>query len=180
MRIALLSIVIVLMSCASTNQNLTSAQLEKFKNTIDTNKIEITFNSARPLGLNNGVRGIEKLLPIGSSLNTINLIGNANFFRMQNDSIHMDLPYYGQQQMPRSYNAESAVMFEGKGEAIQKQIIQKKGTYMLTYVLDAEEENYKINLTMYPNKKSILNVSSSHRTNITYDGQWKILEEKSK
>lgn len=179
MRIILLSLFVVFISCGSLKNTATDAEINTLKETVLQKNIEVTFNWARPLALNNGVTGLQNLLPPGSTVNNINLIGNPNFFRIKNDSIHMDLPYYGQQQMRGGYNSETGVKYKGPVKSAKKTFDEKKGIYILKYGLDAKNEFYNVTLTLFANtKKSTLTVNSSNRTSISYDGNWKVLIEK--
>ncbi|WP_157812171.1 DUF4251 domain-containing protein [Polaribacter sp. ALD11] len=155
------------------------AEVNNLKEQVHSNNIEATFNWAQPMSLNNNVRGLEKLLPQGSSSNNINLIGNSNFFRIKNDRIHIDLPYYGQQQMSRGYTSDGGIKFKGAAAKVVKIYNAEKGAYVLKYSLNAENENYEVLLTLYANNKSNLNVSSSHRSNISYTGSWSALKKTS-
>ncbi|WP_189663025.1 DUF4251 domain-containing protein [Polaribacter sp. IC073] len=179
MRIAILSILVIFMSCASAKNTFTSTEINNLIGTVASKNIEATFNWAQPTGLSN-VRGFNKLLPPGSSANNINLIGNANFFRIKNDSIHIDLPYYGEQQMSTGYTSGSGIKFEGKASETSKVYNERKGAYIIAYSVQAKDENYEIMLTLYANNKSNLNVNSSHRSNISYNGDWKELKKTSK
>lgn len=176
MRIAIVSVLVVFMSCVGSKNTLTSLEINQFKEKIENKNIEATFNWAQPMGLNNNVTGLQNLLPPGSSTNNINLSGNTNFLRIRKDSIHVDLPFYGQQQISRGYNSEGGVKFKGKPAAVYKNYDTKKGAYILKYELKAKDESYNVILTLYPNKKSNLNVNSSHRSSIYYTGNWKELE----
>ncbi|MDX6745935.1 DUF4251 domain-containing protein [Polaribacter sp. PL03] len=180
MRIIILSFLVIFMSCATTKKALTTSEINSLKEKIDSNLIEATFNWAQPLALNNNVRGLEALLPPGSSSGNINLMGNSNFFRINKDSIHIDLPYYGQQQLSRGYNSDGGIKFEGSADSVEKVFNSKKAAYILKYVLKAKDESYNVVLTLYASNKSNLSVSSSHRTNISYRGEWEIMKETAK
>lgn len=179
MRIAFLSLLVIFISCGSSKSTATASEINNLKQMVANKRIEASFNWARPLGINN-VRGLENLIPPGSTINNINLSGNANFFRIKGDSIHMDLPYYGTQQLSTGYNSDGGVKFEGKIKKEESFYDANKGAYILKYSLDAKKENYGVTLTLYANNKSILDLNSSHRTNINYTGNWKELKETSK
>ncbi|QTE23132.1 DUF4251 domain-containing protein [Polaribacter cellanae] len=180
MRIAILSVLVIFMNCGSTKNTATPHEINELKETLNNKEIEITFNWARPLGLNNNVRGIENLLPPGSTASNINLVGNSNFFRIKRDSLHIDLPYYGQQQMARGYNSESGIKFEGVPDKNNKVFDVKKRAYILKYSFNDKNDNYNAILTLFVNKRSDLRINSSNRTAISYSGNWqeRILEKK--
>lgn len=176
MRVILVSFLLFLMGCASVKNQATEAELADLKEVMKTNKVDLTFNWARPIGLNAGVSGLQGLMPPGSTTSNISLIGNLNYLIIKKDSLIMDLPYYGQQQLPRGYNTtDTGVAF--KGLPYKSETEFKDNKYILKYWLDAKYEDYRVIVTLFPNKKSTLNVNSSHRTTINYDGTWEILNE---
>ncbi|QOD61342.1 DUF4251 domain-containing protein [Polaribacter haliotis] len=173
MRIAILSFLVIFMSCAGTKNTATPSEINDLKEIVNNKKIEVNFNWARPTGGINNIRGIENLLPRGSNMSNIDLMGNPNFFRINGDSIHMDLPYYGQRQISGGYNSDSGVKFEGKPKEFSKTYNSKKNAYILKYSLNENTENYNVTLTLFSNKRSSLNINSTHRSTISYDGKWK-------
>lgn len=179
MRIAILSFLVIFMSCASVHNSLTTTEISNLKEKINSKNIEVTFDRAQSTGLNN-IRGFENLLPPGSSASAISLMGNSNFFRIKKDSIYMDLPYYGRRQMAGGYNSDGGIKYNGKAPKVEKIFNDKKGAYILRYSLKSKSENYDIVLTLFENNKSHLNVSSSHRTNINYHGNWRVVKESAK
>ncbi|GAB7256464.1 DUF4251 domain-containing protein [Polaribacter sp. OB-PA-B3] len=177
MRVVLVSLLVFCFGCSGLKSTATQAEINNLKEIIASKNIEAIFDWAQPMGLNNNVRGLENLLPPGSSTNNINLSGNANFFRIKNDGVHVDLPFYGQQQLSRGYNADAGIKFDGKPQAEKKYFDNKKGAYILKYTLNAKDEGYNATLTLYPNGNCSLNVNSSHRSTIYYNGNWKVLTE---
>lgn len=176
MRALIIPFLVLFMSCGSAKNTATTAQLNQLKNIVNTKNFEVNFDWANPLGINSGVVGLQNLMPPGSNINNISLIGNPNYFKVQKDSISMELPYYGQQRMSRGYNTDSGVKFEGKPTNYSAIFNENKNTYTLKYALKGEEESYDIILTLFPNKSSNLSLISSHRTSINYTGSWKELE----
>lgn len=177
MRFLILGLIVVFMSCESSKKILTAKEIEDFKKEISHKKIEVTSNFAQAFGLNSGVRGMQNLLPPGSTIGNINLSDNPNFFIFKKDSLKMDLPYYGQQQMSTDYGGSGGVKFSGKVISVTKKFNEKKKSYILSYLVKAKRESYNIILTLYPNKSTNLVVNSSHRTSITYLGNWKVWEK---
>ncbi|MFK8060243.1 MAG: DUF4251 domain-containing protein [Polaribacter sp.] len=174
MRVFVLGLVIVFFSCSSSKKVLNAAEIADFKSTIENKKLEITANSANPQAINAGVTGLQNLMPPGSSIANINLNSIPNFFKINQDSLAIDLPYYGQQQLSKSYNStDIGVLFNGKAELIKQEYNKKKNSYLIKYRAKAVDENYQIALTLYPNNIARFTVISSHRTSISYNGVWK-------
>lgn len=163
-------LMINLLGCKSTT---TIVETNALKEIVPDKNFEFIANSAIPMAMAN-VRGIESLLPVGSSIASINLIGNQNFFIMKNDTLHIDMPYYGIRNMGGSYNSSDVgIKFKGKIEASQITYNSKKKSCNLKYNVKNKQENLKITLTLYPNNSGNLNVISSHRNSINYRGSWK-------
>lgn len=162
---------LIAVSCVSSRS--TVAEVNSLKEAVETNNFEIISDWANPYGLSARVSGIEKLLPPGDNRNNINLIGNANFFRVKNDTLHVELPYYGEQRLSRGYNSESGIYFKGKPSNYKVSFNDKKQNYILEYDLKAKEERYNVTVTLFANKSSTIYVNSTHRSAIGYDGQWK-------
>ncbi|QTD39246.1 DUF4251 domain-containing protein [Polaribacter batillariae] len=154
--------------------------MSRLKETVNNKKIEVVFNWANPLGLNNNVIGIENILPPGSTPNNINLVGNSNFFRIKGDSLHIELPYFGRQQISRGYNADGGIQFEGVPKESNQVYDSKKNAYILKYSFNDKSENYNAILTLFANKTSDLRINSTNRTSISYGGNWEelLLEKK--
>lgn len=177
MRALILCVCIVLVSCESSKKVITANEIANFKHIVENKQIEVNADFAQAFALNMGVSGLQNLLPPGDSVGNINLIDNPNFFIIKKDTLKIDLPYYGQQQMAAGYNANIGIEFSGKVKSLRKEYKPKKNSYVLRYVIDAENENYTIFLTLYPNNTSNMVVNSSRRTSITYIGKWKVLQE---
>lgn len=168
---------VLILGCASNKKTLSPQEINNFKSIINAKLLEIEFDVANPLGLNN-VQGIDNLLPIGSTINNINLLGNSNHFRIIKDSVSVDIPYFGNQQLFRGYNnTKNSVFFLGKPTNEEITFSNKKKSYKFRYQLKGEYEIYTMFLTLFINKKATLSVTSSHRTAINYLGNWNILKE---
>ena len=172
-------ILITLMSFlffACGSRKLTSdKELLAFKNAIENNKLSFEATSANPVAFAN-VRGLERLLPPGSNVASINLVNNPNYFRVKNDSISFDLPYYGELQIGMGYNRDTGLKFEGTPEKAKVDFNSRKEKYTITYTVRTENENLRMFLVLFPNKTARLDVNSSNRTSIFYYGDWKVLE----
>ena len=167
-----LFIIIIIMSCTACKSTATITELNKLKEAVANNNFEFVANSAQPMSIAN-VSGLENLLPIGSNLAHINLIGNPNFLIVKKDSIHLDMPYYGVRRMGGTYgSADVGLKFNGESEAIDTKFNAKKNNYSIKYSLKNPKENLKLTLVLFTNNSATLNVVSSHRNTINYIGKW--------
>jgi len=170
-RILLLSILgITFFSCKST---ATLAEIENLKETATSKNFTIVADFANPVALMN-TRGIENLLPPGSNLANISLVNIQNNLTVKNDSIFLDMPFYGERRFAGSYGTDSGLQFEGIPEKVESAFNEKKNTYEFEYLLNSKTESLQISLTLFANKTSRFTVNSSHRSTITYSGKWQI------
>jgi hypothetical protein len=174
--IAYLFVSILFLACAS-SKRLNEEDFSNFKNKIEDKKLEITFEWANPLGLGN-VRGIDKLFINGSTQNNINLIGNQNFFRIKNDSLHIELPYYGTHQITApTPGANIGISFEGIPKTDTLEFDNEKQKATLKYDFKTKNDSYNMRLTLFPGNRSYLSVTSDRKTAISYTGNWRVLKK---
>ena len=112
------------------------------------------------------------ILGLGNSAGSINLIGNVNYFKMKGDTISGYLPYYGERYVSGGYNNNLAIEFSDI--PYRKEITwteQKQRTEMRFKIHQKDDnENYDIFIMIYSNNSTRIDVSSSERSFITYEG----------
>ncbi|APZ47308.1 hypothetical protein BW723_13890 [Polaribacter reichenbachii] len=160
-------------ACKST---VTLLELEALQKMVSNNHFEFVAHSANPMPMAN-VSGLQNLLPVGSNMANINLIGNDNYFSVRNDSLFFELPYYGVRQIGGGYGSEVGLKFKGIPEKTSTIFNAKKNQYSLKYMVKTKDENLNINMILFVNNKATLSVNSSHRSNINYNGTWTALED---
>ncbi|SEK44838.1 protein of unknown function [Aquimarina amphilecti] len=117
------------------------------------------------------------LLPPGSTVNGISLIGNQNYVRVHGDSISMELPFYGERQLPGQFTRnEGGIVFKGVPDRYEVTKDEKRQRHMIKFTVKNNRESYRVMVTLYPNWTSNININSSHRTSIRYRGNVSILE----
>lgn len=116
------------------------------------------------------------LLPPGNSPGHVNIVGNSNYFRMQNDSVSAYLPYFGERQMGGSYGSNNGgIQFEGVPEKLEI-TVNKKGGYNIKFSINDKEnitENYNVYIEITTKLNANLNINSNQRLNIKYKGKVK-------
>tara|TARA_R110002072_G_scaffold34164_1_gene102526 strand:- start:464 stop:997 length:534 start_codon:yes stop_codon:yes gene_type:complete len=177
MKLRILFLTILTTTFLNCKSTASVAEIENLKKIALDKNFTITADTANPVALMN-TRGIESLLPPGSNLANINLINNQNNFTIKNDSIFLDMPFYGERRFSSGYGTESGLEFEGVPEKVESSFNKKNNTYEFEYWLNAKTENLRVSLTLFANKTSRFTVNSSHRSTITYSGNWKVPEEK--
>ncbi|WP_373519372.1 DUF4251 domain-containing protein [Pricia sp.] len=111
------------------------------------------------------------LLPPGSSAGQISLIGNANYLKMMGDSVAIYLPYFGERQMGGGYDNDGpGIEFEGIPEDMKVSKNDAKQRYDIRFSMKDDSENFNVNLSLYQNLSSMINVNSSQRFPIRYSG----------
>ena len=170
----------LLLSCGAastaTDTAKGSAQLDDL---VASRAFEIRSSWARPMNTAsmNAVAN-SGLLPAGSSVGQIDMIGNTNYLKVNGDEIEVFLPYFGDRQLSAGYQQDTAIEFNGVPDefSIDK---NKKGTgYEIKIRMSNNMESFRLNVQLYPSLKSIITVISSHRTPIKYEGEVMRLAEK--
>jgi hypothetical protein len=171
-----LMIVFILVGCASSKEMPTAEKLSALKSAVENKKIKFEGTSANAIGLAS-VRGINNLMPSGSNPSNISLIGNSNYFIINKDTIQMDMPYFGRQDIPNSYNGgDEGFEFDGKYTQYSQNFDKKKGHYTLKITIILKKETVNVNYILYANNKASLDIISTIRTTISYSGDWEAIE----
>ncbi|MDY8136092.1 DUF4251 domain-containing protein [Aquimarina sp. 2201CG5-10] len=147
---------------------------------LDISKLSIECDWAYPM-ISTSLIAIANsgLFPTGSSVNQVNLVGNPNYFRIQGDSISVYLPYFGEQQLGRSYNnRDTSIQFDGIPDSFEIKENTKKNRRILKFGFKYKTESYRAQIILYDdNNRSDITVTSSHRSQIRYRGFASELEE---
>lgn len=100
----------------------------------------------------------------------VNLLGNANYFRIDGVNGEADLPYYGVAQTI-SYSGDAGINFNCEISDYEVTHNEKKKRIVIKGKASKGSENFGLTLTVYHSGKSSLYISSSNRNSITYDGK---------
>ncbi|WP_281986508.1 DUF4251 domain-containing protein [Aquimarina aggregata] len=174
MRFLFLIVVGVLFTaCGSTTSTVVDAEKIKALDALVAQKnFEIVSDWAYPLAnANVNAVAISGLLPPGSNANSISLVGNPNHLRIHGDSVSISLPYFGERQLPGSYNPRTiGFEYDGIAERLNVKYNEKKQRYLINFYIKNREESCKVMLILFPDLESDLIINSSHRTTISYRG----------
>lgn len=99
----------------------------------------------------------------------INLIGTPNYLNFGKKKIKADLPYFGVAQMS-NYNSPGGIIFELENPEVVKEFNDKKRSIVFKFSAKNGNEAFNCTLTLYKNNTATFSVFSSHRDNISYDG----------
>ncbi|MEW7292064.1 DUF4251 domain-containing protein [Aquimarina sp. 2304DJ70-9] len=163
----------LLLSCSGTKRAVvTEAQIKALDEIVAKKTFQIESVWANPL-VTASISNLANsgLLPPGSSIGNINLVGNPNYLKMHGDSISMYLPYFGEQRIATNYNrADAAIEYNGKPDEIKIIKNDKKQIYRIHFSAKTDRDVYDVYVTLYPNLKSTIDINSVYRTTITYSG----------
>ena len=180
-RIAFWLLILSFFGCMSTKtQTNTDVDTKALDDLIAEGSFEIRAEFAQPMA-NNSLLQISNagLLPPGSTAGNISLIGNANFLQIHGDTVKAYLPFYGERRMGGSYGEiRTGIEFNGLPENYEVKKGKKSGYEISFNIKDknSRTENYNVNIYLFPNLTSTINIRSSHRFNIRYKGNIKLLE----
>ncbi|MHA7057429.1 DUF4251 domain-containing protein [Aquimarina sp. M1] len=169
----------MLIGCNSTKNTIApTAKSEALEALIATKKFSIESSWAYPLATasltslsNSG------LLQPGSTVNSINLIGNPNHIKFYGDSIAMRLPYFGEQQLPgKLIRNEGGIVFRGIPDRYELIKDEKRQQHTIKFSAKNDQESYRVIITLFPNWNGSITINSSHRTSIRYRGTISTLE----
>ena len=161
----------VAMSCSSAKDPVATEEQKKELETLVNNKrFEFRARWARPL-VTSSLNSVANagLIQQGSTINNVDLTGNANFLKMEGDSVSAYFPYYGERQLGGVYPpTDNAIKFEGIPEDLK--VSENTKGYQIKFNISNKTETYQIIAQLFPSKKGNININSTHRQPITYVG----------
>ncbi|OAB77986.1 DUF4251 domain-containing protein [Cochleicola gelatinilyticus] len=148
----------LLYSCGTTETSpeaiaAQNKRLSQIESQLKENGLEIEFDWARP-----------------TSGSQVNLISNPNGLEIKGDTIIAYLPYFGVRQIA-DYNGEGGIKFTSVAENKVIANNEDKGALAIQFNVSDTREQFQFNLTIFGNGKCLLNVNSSERDFIQYQGR---------
>ena len=173
-KVLLLFTAIAVMSCGShSKKTVSQAQSQQLDDLMANKSFEIVSDWASPLATSslNSVANAGLLGP-GSNAGHINLIGNSNYLRIEGDSVSAYLPYFGERQMGGGYDSDNGnIQFEGIPEDYEISQDEQTKRYEISFKIRRKAENFTVRAILMPNLSSTVNVNSSQRFPIRYQGK---------
>jgi len=170
-------ILLFMMSCSST-EPLTEAQKIDLQawGTERAFVIESDWAKPMPTAAFNAVASTG-ILGLGNSAGSIDILGNVNYFKMNGDTITGYLPYYGERHMTGGYNNKIAIEFNGipRNKEIKWNEQKQRAEMRFSIYQKDDNELYDIFIMVFSNKTTRMDVNSSERSLITYEGSIKTL-----
>jgi len=178
--VSMLVFLMVFISCTST-KTVTEAQQKEMESWGIETPFEIVSQRASPMPTVAFSAVARGLLPPGDTASNIDLIGNANSFKMKGDTISAYLPYFGERQFGGNYGSnEGGIRFDDKPISQEISYNTKKQRVEMRFKIRQERDNeiYNILIFIFPNHNTQIYINSSERTPISYYGEIKALEIK--
>lgn len=100
----------------------------------------------------------------------INLTGNPNSVKISKEKIVADLPFFGVTQVP-STDGKGGIYFEEENPEIKTVYNDKKQRVELKFIGNNRIESLSCTLIIFKNNNARLQIFSSNRNTITYDGR---------
>lgn len=100
----------------------------------------------------------------------INLTSNLGYLKIKKDSIRGDLPYFGvAQAIP--YSGDGGIKFNNVNVNYQIDYNDKKQIITILFKANEKSESLNLILSVFRSGNASLNISSSNRDSINYDGK---------
>lgn len=178
-RYSLLLCVFLFCACKTSQTMATPEQKQLQKEFAETTTFKVSSNWANPLQTT-GMNALNNsgLIPPGSSASRMNLDKGSNYVIIKGSEVDIDLPYYGEIQIGGGYNTkDNGIRYEGTVNDLVVKYNEKRNLYRITFRMKKDTESFDMTIELFENLTTRINVNSSHRTSITYDGSAETLEE---
>ena len=172
-KIGVYIVLLTCIACASSKNNATPEEIAALDQMISNKQFEIKANWAQPM-VTQSLNSIANagLLPPGSTASRIDISGTGGYFRMVGDSVMADLPFFGERRMGGYYNQnKTGIRFEGIPKDLSFSPIKKGDGQTMRFTISEASEGFQVIAQLYPNGTARLTVSSTHRTNMWYQGK---------
>lgn len=145
----------LVMGCGTPRQTTQDPQnFDELRNLVNTREFAIEFQWAQPQG--GGM---------------IDLMSNPNHIRFKGEEVDIFLPYFGVRHSGGGYgNNTGGIKYQGNVSNLNITEDISKKNILLNFEGRHDSELLVFNVTLYENGKAHASVSSSERTNISYQG----------
>ena len=153
------------------------AKFEVTKTLLESKSFQFEANWANPLG-NDAVR-IGQSLPGGAAVfqgNRVSLTGNSNYVKITGDKANIALPFFGRVFFPSRINNNGGFNYNGNLDNYSVSVNEKKKTVTIKFKAKSDNDQLIFILRVNAGGGAILNVNSTNRQTIAYDGVVKALD----
>ncbi|MHA6280460.1 DUF4251 domain-containing protein [Salinimicrobium sp. CAU 1759] len=104
--------------------------------------------------------------------NRVNLLGNPNRIKFENDSVEVYLPFFGERYAGGAYDPDDgAIQYRGVPKNLKLQENPEKGAVNIFFEGNRNTESLDFRITIFPNGVARTSVTSTQRETIVYDGR---------
>lgn len=183
--IALTIFAILLISCSNTKTytEQDNQAFQSLKDMVMAKNFEIQSNFARPMASAAFTQVANtNILGVGNTATNIDISSNSNNLTIKGDTINGYFPFFGEQQFGGGYPGmnHQGIEFNDVPEDYKVTINDDKHTVSINFKMDDQyrtHERYNVFITLFPNKRSTIQINSTNRTSIEYSGTVRGLKE---
>lgn len=144
----------------------------KTKALIDSRNYQFIANWANPLG--NDISNVMSGIPGAGAVfrgNRVDLIGNTNFIKISQNTVDINMPYFG-----RAFNSRinsttrNGIEFKGQIQDYKVKANNKKYRFDIEFKTKSDTDSSDYQFTVNSGGGTKLTLSTSNRQIITYDG----------
>lgn len=108
----------------------------------------------------------------------INLTTNPNFLKVDGDHVKADLPFFGvAHSAVGMVSGDAGIKFDDTPKNYTVEFNDKKLKIIIKFDANNKSENFYVTLNIFKNGNAGMNISSSKRNGISYDGKLTALKE---
>ncbi|OIQ28492.1 MAG: hypothetical protein BM564_08805 [Bacteroidetes bacterium MedPE-SWsnd-G2] len=100
----------------------------------------------------------------------VNIFNNTNSLKMDGSHSKADLPFFGVV-TGGGYNLSPGIEFDDDISDYSMSINQKKHRINIKYKVRSKAELYHVNITVFHSGRASVNINSTYRNTMTYDGE---------
>ncbi|WP_213523490.1 DUF4251 domain-containing protein [Nonlabens sp.] len=170
---------LVLISCKTSFTADDRSQLENLQKKMSQQGFEFEADVVIPFNtqaLNNVANDL--LIRSGNSLSRIDVQGDDYSLKIVAQEGEFALPFYGERRISGGYAADAGFNFTADIKNIKSNINDKNGYISYQFTTKNDVETLDVELQIYQPNNVKLNINSSHRTFMKYEGRLKWLEVK--
>lgn len=159
-------------SCGSTSA-LTEAQKETLETAVSTPAFNIAAQWAYPQDATSA-QVLNKLNPAGGIVNGNRVLLDSGSYsiQVQNDSLVMNLPYFGTRQISGGLPGNTGITVAQPLRNFKLLTAKKEGRHDLHMTASERGETYDMAVTLFAGGNARVVISSSQRQSIRYTGTW--------
>lgn len=164
---------LVLFTACGSSSPITETQIRDLETAVTTPHFTFNAEWANPLDATSG-QLLNSLNPAGGIVNGNRvLLDNGSYaIQVKNDSLIMNLPYFGTRQISGGLPGNTGIKVEQPLEEFMVSKIKKDSRRDITMTGTHNSEAYDVSVTFYAGGHATVVVNSSQRQSIRYTGTW--------